>query len=102
MQVLSPLLKLQTTEHWLQELSKNGNVPHSPINTIDKVLQDSQVTARNMLVEVPHPLRPSKGVKVLGNPLKFSKTPIDYKAQERRIPTLGTPLYISFLAAITI
>lgn len=62
----------KTTEEWLELLEKAG-VPNGPINTIDKVLQDPQVLAREMIVEVEHPA--AGKLKVPGVPIKFSDTP---------------------------
>ena len=66
---MDEILKAKTTEEWNGLLNKQG-VPCSPINTIDKVFEDPQVIARNMLIEVDQP-----GVgklKVAGNPIKLS------------------------------
>jgi len=62
-------------------------VPHSPIRTIDEVLADEQVAARDMLVRVQHPLNESEGATLLGSPLKLSATPVKL---ERAPPLLGS------------
>lgn len=91
MPILTEISKTQTTDYWVDKFLKNGNIPHSPINTIDRVLQDPQVEAREMLSRVPHKLSPSQGIQVIANPLKFSSTSIDYSHPERKVPTLGIP-----------
>ena len=59
----------KTSSEWLKLASEEG-IPSAPVNTMDKVLSDSQLLARHMLVEVDHP---SYGkVKILGNPVKMS------------------------------
>lgn len=110
--LIGEITQTKSTTHWVGVLSDNGNVPHSPINTIDKVFEDDQVRpplfsssspraeqtllrkvkAREMVVNVPHALLPETGVKVIANPLKLSATPITYgaSAAQRRIPTLGS------------
>ncbi|HEX5815440.1 MAG TPA: CoA transferase [Methylomirabilota bacterium] len=55
--VLVPLLKARfaerTTEEWLARL--RGKVPCAPVNTVAQALDDAQVRARDMIVEVKHP-----------------------------------------------
>lgn len=65
-------MKEKTTEEWLEILDKVG-VPNGPINTIDKVLQDPQVLAREMVVEIEHPT--AGHLKMPGVPIKLSDTP---------------------------
>lgn len=62
----------KTTKTWQDILDSTG-VPNGPINTVDKVLEDPQVLAREMIVEVDH----SKAgkVKMPGIPIKLSETP---------------------------
>ena len=54
---LLPLLKARfaqrTTADWLARL--RGRVPCAPVNTIAQALEDEQVRARGMIVEVEHP-----------------------------------------------
>ena len=58
----------KTTDEWIQILNSNG-VPCSPINTIDRVVEDEQIKLRNMIVEFVHP---SYGkVKTMGTPVKI-------------------------------
>jgi CoA:oxalate CoA-transferase len=66
---IEAVLKVNTTAHWIQVVSKAG-VPCGPINNIAQALAHPQVTARNMMVEVPDG---SGGtLKLAGNPLKMS------------------------------
>lgn len=66
---LETILAAHTTDHWLGVLNKAG-VPASAINTVDRLIAEPQVKARNMVVPVddPHVL----GLKVAGNPVKLS------------------------------
>ena len=69
---LEATLRLQSVEHWLRALEDAG-IPSGPINTVDKVMADPQVVARNMVVSTEDPIA---GVLALaGNPLKFSAFP---------------------------
>ncbi|MDP2331689.1 MAG: CaiB/BaiF CoA-transferase family protein [Reyranella sp.] len=66
---IEAVLKANTTAHWIEVVSKAG-VPCGPINNIAQALAHPQVTARNMVVEVPDG---SGGtLKLAGNPLKMS------------------------------
>jgi formyl-CoA transferase len=61
---------------WLKLLG-DAEIPIGPINTIDRVFADPQVLFREMLVEMEHP-RVGK-LKVVGSPMKLSKTPVQYR-----------------------
>jgi CoA:oxalate CoA-transferase len=69
--VLNDTLSENTTSFWLEKLEK-AHVPAGPINKIGEVLNDPQVIARNMLVELMHPV--AGKVHVPGTPIKFSET----------------------------
>jgi crotonobetainyl-CoA:carnitine CoA-transferase CaiB-like acyl-CoA transferase len=75
--VLIPLLEkhLMTRpgDEWLEAIHKAG-VPAGPINTLDRVLSDPQVLAREMIVEIDGPGK--EKIKTIGNPLKMQKTPV--------------------------
>lgn len=73
----------QSSEHWLA-LCKTHNVPAGPINSIDQVFEDPQVIARDMVVEMQH--RDNAALRLVGNPLKLSRTPVSY---HRPPPLLG-------------
>lgn len=70
--ILVEEIKKKTTEEW-QEILDNGGIPNGPINTVDKVLADPQVIAREMIMEIDHPI--SGKLKVPGIPIKLSDTP---------------------------
>jgi formyl-CoA transferase len=58
--------------HWLQILGEIG-VPCGPINSIEQVMADPQVLAREMVIEVEHPL--AGAVKMVASPLKIPTAP---------------------------
>lgn len=64
-------------------LNANG-VPNSRINTMMMICADPQIRARNMVVEVEHPV--AGKYKMAGSPLKFSNYPDTAYAPA---PTLG-------------
>jgi len=70
--LIAESMKKKTTAEWLKLLDEAG-VPNGPINTIDKVLEDPQIKARNMIVEIEHPV--AGKLKVPGVPIKLSATP---------------------------
>lgn len=65
-------LKYKKTEEW-QEILNEAGIPNGPINTIDKVIEDPQIKAREMIVEIDHPIVGE--FKVPGIPIKLSETP---------------------------
>lgn len=73
--ILRPLLaermKSKSCEEWQTLFDKEG-VPNGPINTVDKVVNNEQVRAREMIVEVDHP-RAGK-MRIPGMPIKLSRT----------------------------
>lgn len=62
----------QPASHWLDVLSRAG-VPAAPIQTIDAVFADPQVTARQMQIAITHPTAGT--IQQLGVPVKLSATP---------------------------
>jgi len=72
-----------TIEQLLGILEKNS-VPAAPVLTIDKVVNDPHIRARNMMVETDHPV--AGKVVIPGNPIKMSASAdsIDWPS-----PTLG-------------
>ena len=52
-------------------------MPCGPINSIDQLLDDPQVQAREMVIQVAHP---SAGpIKMVASPLKIPTTPVDVR-----------------------
>ena len=70
----------------LLEAMGAANVPGGPINTVPEVFDSAQVAAREMKIAVPHARAGSGQVELIGNPVKFSKTPVSYR---RAPPTCG-------------
>lgn len=73
--MLQNKLLQQTSAYWLALFDKSG-IPAGPINNIDQVFDDAQVKAREMLINIPHP--DNADLQLVANPLKFSRTPIEY------------------------
>ena len=79
--LLTALMKSRARADWLNALEA-AKVPCGPINDLADVFADPQVLARDMTVEMPHPL--SGSVRLVASPMKFSATPV----QCRRPPPL--------------
>ena len=80
---LSAVTVTQPTRHWVAALEDVG-VPAGPINSLDAVFDDPQVRARDMRIELPHPVAGS--VPLVANPLRLSETPVSYRSAP---PLLG-------------
>ena len=70
--ILAEIMCRRTTDAWVEALEEIG-VPCGPVNTIDKVVNDPQVLARDMIAEVEHEVTGT--VKIPGIPIKLSETP---------------------------
>ncbi len=82
---LEALIAARPVSEWLEGLAAR-NVPCGPVNTIDQVFADPQVSHRQMTVKLPHPLAADGEVTLLANPMRFSETPVSYR---RAPPTVG-------------
>lgn len=84
---LVPLLQAKMLDRdksqWIDMLEA-ANVPAGPINTVEDVFAEPQIQARGMQVNVPHPLNAQ--LQLVGNPIKLSRTPVEYRSAP---PTLG-------------
>jgi crotonobetainyl-CoA:carnitine CoA-transferase CaiB-like acyl-CoA transferase len=80
---LSAVTVTHPTAHWVAALESVG-VPAGPINSLDAVFDDPQVRARNMRIDLPHPV--AGRVSLVANPLRLSETPVTYRSAP---PPLG-------------
>lgn len=76
--LLSKVLNCMTRDELIEKMEANG-IPGGPINTLQDVFASDQVAARDMKVSMPHPLAENGFVELIGNPVKFSKTPVSYR-----------------------
>jgi crotonobetainyl-CoA:carnitine CoA-transferase CaiB-like acyl-CoA transferase len=70
--LLEALFAQRTVAEWVELLGAEG-VPCSSVNSIDKVVVDEQVLARDMIVQTEHPTAGS--IRMAGLPVKLSETP---------------------------
>lgn len=81
--LINEKLNDHSVEHWMQRLQSYG-VPCSRINDIKEVFASPQIQERGMRIDLPHPV--SGSVPSVANPIRFSKTNIEYRNAP---PTLG-------------
>ncbi|MBN1835795.1 MAG: CoA transferase, partial [Spirochaetales bacterium] len=62
----------KSTDQWRAVFEKL-ELPHSPINTIDRVAEDPNVNYRKMIVEIDQP--EAGKMKIAGSPFHLSETP---------------------------
>lgn len=80
-------LLIETLEAEVRQWSKNdlltameaASVPGGPISTLPEVFDSDQVAAREMKISMPHALAEGGRVDLIGNPIKFSKSPVSYR-----------------------
>jgi crotonobetainyl-CoA:carnitine CoA-transferase CaiB-like acyl-CoA transferase len=75
--LLPDVTRRKTQAEWVDGLAGLG-VPCSPVNNVDQVFADPQVRHRKMQISMPHPLSASGTVDLIGNPIKYAATPVDY------------------------
>jgi crotonobetainyl-CoA:carnitine CoA-transferase CaiB-like acyl-CoA transferase len=73
----------QPTVHWVEKLDA-ADVPGGPVNGYEQILNDPHIKARNMVVEIEHPVIGT--MKTLGLPLKSSG---ELTAIRKAAPWLG-------------
>jgi len=73
----------RSSDEWIEAFQAAG-IPVGPIKNVAEILDDPHVKAREMVVEVDHPV--IGRMKTLGVPIKLSETP---GAVTRAAPTLG-------------
>jgi len=78
--ILIPLLEDLICHHeiayWLSILESAG-VPCGPINSIEQVMDDPQVQAREMVIQVNHPT--AGRIRMVGSPLKIPTNPVNVR-----------------------
>ncbi len=75
---LETVTRQHPVAHWLGGLEPLG-VPCGPINDLQQVFDDPQIRQRDMRITMPHPLAGTGTVDLIGNPIRFSETPVTYR-----------------------
>ncbi|MEM6825751.1 MAG: CoA transferase [Pseudomonadota bacterium] len=76
--ILTEIIKTLPKADLLNAMGE-AKVPGGPINTLAEVFSSPQVAARAMKISMPHGLAHAGKVDLIGNPVKFSKTPVSYR-----------------------
>ena len=74
--MLAERMRAKTRAEWLAALEA-AKVPCGPINDLAEVFADPQVRARQMTVELAHPL--AGAVRLVASPMKLAETPVQYR-----------------------
>ncbi len=75
---IQAIMQTKPSAYWLAELEAN-KIGCGPINTLDQVFEDPHVKAREMVVNIPHPLAGPDGAQLIASPLRLSETPVEYR-----------------------
>ncbi|MBM1633847.1 CoA transferase [Sulfitobacter mediterraneus] len=73
-----PAMKERPKAEMLAQLQA-VKVPCGPINTIAEALASDQARARDAVIDMPRPDIAGGMLQLLGNPLKLSRTPVQYR-----------------------
>jgi len=79
--ILKPIFATKTVSEWLSLIG--AEFPCGPIKNLEQVFAEPQVQAREMLIEMEHPTIGK--LPLVGSPLKFSDTKVDYKLPPPRL-----------------
>lgn len=82
--IITKIMKGKSSAEWLSVLESAG-VPCGPINGLSRVFDDPQVVSRKLMQEFSSD-GIDGGMKFVTNPIRLSKTPVEYK---RPPPMLG-------------
>ena len=82
--MLEELFLTKKASEWIELLESKG-IPVGPINNIEKIMNDPQIHARNMIVNVDD--EKAGSIKVAGNPIKMTSLPNEKK--RNHAPKLG-------------
>ena len=75
--LIADTIRKNTCKHWIDGLLA-VDVPCGPILPMLDALNHPQAAARNMVIEMQHPLATTP-IKLVGNPIKLSDTPVTYR-----------------------
>ncbi|WP_119168846.1 CaiB/BaiF CoA transferase family protein [Algihabitans albus] len=76
--ILEALTPGKTLNAWVEGLSALG-VPSGAVNTLDRVFADPQIRQREMRIEMADAETLTGRIALIGNPIKFSGTPVTYR-----------------------
>lgn len=71
-EMVARVLRTRSTDHWVERLQR-ARIPCGPVNDFKRALEDPQILAREMVVEMR--LASGETLRMPGNPIKRSGTP---------------------------
>jgi crotonobetainyl-CoA:carnitine CoA-transferase CaiB-like acyl-CoA transferase len=74
---IEAVLATRDADAWVPVIEAAG-IPVGPVNSLDQAFADPQVAARGLVVELPHPVAGT--VATVAQPIRFSKTPAEYRS----------------------
>ena len=77
--ILSSEFKKYSKSFLSKEMEKL-KIPGGPINSLSEVFESDQVAARDMKIKIKNENVKDGSVDLIGNPVKFSKTPVSYRS----------------------
>ncbi len=80
--IIEEQTKTKRSKEWIELLEKSG-VPCGRIRKVGEVLEDDTLKARGMVVKKKHPT--AGEIRLLGNPVKLSHTPIEISLPPPRL-----------------
>ncbi len=72
---IQTILLTKSTSLWLDILEQQA-IPSAPVNNVADALSDPQIIHRDLRVDMDVPS--GESIPVVGNPIKFSRTPVQY------------------------
>lgn len=83
-EILADIFREKNADEWLAILEE-ARIPSAPINDVERVMQDPQILARKMIVELDDPRL--EGIKLAGNPIKM--THVKETGSRGAVPDVG-------------
>ena len=80
--IIEEITQTKPAAHWISLLQENG-VPCAVIQDYSQVYNDPALLARDYFADLPHPTMGT--VRVLGNPMRFSDTPVQMRSAGPRL-----------------
>ncbi len=78
---IAAMIEKKPAAQWITDLEAAG-VPCGPINDLAQSFENPQVKARGLRIDIE---RDDATVPLVGNPIRFSKTPVSYKLAPPRL-----------------
>ncbi|MFC2096082.1 CaiB/BaiF CoA transferase family protein [Bacteroidota bacterium] len=94
--ILEKIFEIKNAEEWLQ-IMEDYKIPNTPINNIKDVMENKQILARNMIVDVED--KKSGNLKIAGNPIKMTNVPeVDHRNPAPDIGEHNSEIFKNMLA----